>query len=140
MRTILFLTFLILTLFGCQKKSDVFMFDCVVFDEKVDAPVAGASVVMKVQNAAGGFNPVYVTVGTGTTMPMGGFISKWKRTFITRFGLRFHTLNTSTELSISIQTMFRSARLILPRFRLNQKLGFLRISSIRIALKQPHSK
>ncbi|MCF8459953.1 MAG: hypothetical protein K9G46_04465 [Flavobacteriales bacterium] len=73
MRTILFLAFLILALSGCQKKSDVFMFDCVVFDEKVNAPVSGASIVMNVQNAAGGFNPVFVTVGTGTTDVNGRF-------------------------------------------------------------------
>jgi len=73
MKTVSFLSFLILTISGCQKKTDVFMFDCVVFDEKVDAPVSGASVVMKVQNASGSFNPVYVTVGTATTDANGRF-------------------------------------------------------------------
>ncbi|MCF8465635.1 MAG: pollen Ole e 1 allergen/extensin family protein [Flavobacteriales bacterium] len=73
MRLLTSLTVALLAFAGCEKKSDVFMFDCVVFDEKVDAPVAGASVVMKVQNAAGGFNPVYVTVGTGTTDANGRF-------------------------------------------------------------------
>ncbi len=49
------------------------MFDCVVFDEKVNAPVAGASVVMKVQYAAGGFNPNYETVGSAVTDANGRF-------------------------------------------------------------------
>lgn len=49
------------------------MFDCVVFDQKVDEPVANATVVMKVQNASGGFNPSYVTVGSTTTDENGRF-------------------------------------------------------------------
>ena len=73
MRALFFLAILSLTFSSCDKKTDVFMFDCVVYDEKVDAPVSGASVVMKVQNAAGGFNPVYVTVGTATTDANGRF-------------------------------------------------------------------
>jgi hypothetical protein len=52
---------------GCTKKTDVFSFDCVVFDQKVNAAVEGASVVMKVQHAAGGFNPNYETVGSTVT-------------------------------------------------------------------------
>ncbi len=58
---------------GCKKKTDVFVFDCVVYDQKVDAPVAGANVIMKVQNAAGGFNPSFVTVGSATTNANGRF-------------------------------------------------------------------
>lgn len=73
MRTIAILSLVILVLTGCDKKSDVFMFDCVVYDEKVDAPVSGASVIMKIQNAAGGFNPSYVTVGSATTDANGRF-------------------------------------------------------------------
>jgi hypothetical protein len=64
---------LTLALAGCDKKTDVFMFDCVVFDLKVNGPVAGASVVMKVQRAAGGFNPNYETVGSAVTDANGRF-------------------------------------------------------------------
>jgi hypothetical protein len=73
MRLIPILIFVIVAFTSCDKKTDVFMFDCIVFDEKVNAPVSGASVVMKVQNAAGGFNPVYVTVGTAITDANGRF-------------------------------------------------------------------
>lgn len=73
MRLTAILMFVIVAFTSCDKKTDVFMFDCVVFDEKVNAPVSGASVVMKVQNAAGGFNPVYVTVGTAITDANGRF-------------------------------------------------------------------
>lgn len=62
-----------LLLASCKKKSDFFMFDCVVYDETVDIPVAGASIVMKVQRAAGGFNPNFETVGTATTDNDGRF-------------------------------------------------------------------
>lgn len=68
-----FLLIMVLALAGCEKKQDVFAFDCVVFDEKVNANVAGASVTMMVQEAAGGFNPNYVTVGTTTTDANGRF-------------------------------------------------------------------
>lgn len=72
MRNALFIGML-LTVAGCTKKSDYFMFDCVVFDQKVNAPVSGASVVMKVQYAAGGFNPNYETVGSAVTDANGRF-------------------------------------------------------------------
>lgn len=67
------LLFLTLALAGCGKKTDVFVFDCVIYDQKVDGPVAGATVVMKVQYAAGGFNPNYETVGSALTDPNGRF-------------------------------------------------------------------
>lgn len=72
MRAFVFLS-LVLMFAGCNKKTDVFMFDCVVFDQKVNAAVEGASVVMKVQNAAGGFNPTYVVVGSAVTDASGRF-------------------------------------------------------------------
>lgn len=72
MRSIVFVG-LLLALAGCNKKSDVYMFDCVVFDDKINQAVEGASVVMKVQNAAGGFNPSYVTVGSAVTDANGRF-------------------------------------------------------------------
>jgi hypothetical protein len=72
MRTLVFLS-LILVLAGCDKKTDVFVFDCVVYDEKVDAPVSGASVILKVQYAAGGFNPNFETVGLAVTSASGRF-------------------------------------------------------------------
>lgn len=65
--------FVAIALSGCTKKTDVFSFDCVVFDEKVNAGVEGASVVMKVQNASGGFNPNYETVGSAVTDANGRF-------------------------------------------------------------------
>lgn len=59
---------------GCTKKSNVYMFDCTVYDQKVDAGVEGALVVMKVQDASGGgFNPTYITVGSATTDASGRF-------------------------------------------------------------------
>lgn len=73
MRISAIITVLFLVFSGCTKKTDVFMFDCVVYDEKVDAPVSGASIIMKVQNAEGGFNPSYVTVGSATTDANGRF-------------------------------------------------------------------
>ncbi len=59
--------------FGCDKRTDVFMFDCVVYDQKVGGPVVDATVIMKVQRAAGGFNPNYETVGSTTTGTNGRF-------------------------------------------------------------------
>jgi len=73
MKTLPILVVLLLALSGCDKKSDVFMFDCVVYDQKVDAPVSGASIIMKVQNATGGFNPTFVTVGSAITDANGRF-------------------------------------------------------------------
>ena len=73
MKTVSFFAALLLILSGCDKRSDVFMFDCVVYDQKVDAPVSGASVIMKLQNASGGFNPTFVTVGSATTDANGRF-------------------------------------------------------------------
>lgn len=58
---------------SCQKRSDFFVFDCIVFDETVNTPVSGASVVMKVQRASGGFNPNFETVETATTDSDGRF-------------------------------------------------------------------
>jgi hypothetical protein len=58
---------------GCTKKTDVFVFDCVVFDQKNNTAVSQANIVMKVQYAAGGFNPNYETVGTTTTDANGRF-------------------------------------------------------------------
>ena len=58
---------------GCDKKTDVFMFDCTVYDERTDAPVAGANVIMSAQRADGGFNPNFETVGTATTDASGRF-------------------------------------------------------------------
>ncbi|MFM1875952.1 MAG: hypothetical protein RL266_1689 [Bacteroidota bacterium] len=72
MRFLLFISFSLL-LVSCQKKSDFFMFDCVVYDQTVNIPVAGASIVMKVQRASGGFNPNFETVGTATTDSEGRF-------------------------------------------------------------------
>lgn len=70
---ILLILVLLLSVAGCKKKSDVFMFDCVVYDEKVDAPVQGASVIMKVQYAAGGFNPNFEVVSSSITDASGRF-------------------------------------------------------------------
>lgn len=72
MRTLLLLL-LLTSILGCDKKTDVFMFDCVVYDEKVDAPVEGASVIMKVQYASGGFNPNFEVVGSAVTDATGRF-------------------------------------------------------------------
>ncbi|MGB1318970.1 MAG: hypothetical protein ACPG5W_12210, partial [Flavobacteriales bacterium] len=65
--------FLVLACAGCTKKTDVFVFDCVVFDQKVNAPVVGATVQMSVQRAAGGFNPNFENVGSATTDGNGRF-------------------------------------------------------------------
>jgi len=73
MKLLSILAIILLILSGCTKKTDVFMFDCVVYDDKVGAGVSGASVIMKVQNAAGGFNPSYVTVGSAITDSNGRF-------------------------------------------------------------------
>jgi len=58
---------------GCKKRTDVFMFDCVIHDQRIDAAVADADVTMLVQRAAGGFNPNYQTVGSTTTDANGRF-------------------------------------------------------------------
>lgn len=63
----------LLAVAGCKKKTDVFMFDCTVYDERVDVPVAGASVIMSAQRVDGGFNPNFETVGTATTDASGRF-------------------------------------------------------------------
>jgi hypothetical protein len=73
MRIAFLILFAGVILSGCQKKSDVFMFDCNVYDERVGIPVAGAEVVMKVQRADGGFNPNFEEVGTGETDNEGRF-------------------------------------------------------------------
>ncbi|MCB0756381.1 MAG: hypothetical protein H6601_08520 [Flavobacteriales bacterium] len=74
MRTLLVTVMLVLTtMVGCKKKSDVFMFDCTVYDERVDAAVSGASVTMLVQRADGGFNPNFEIVGSATTDASGRF-------------------------------------------------------------------
>ena len=66
--------FLVVVCFSCTKqKTDHFMFDCTVFDEKINAAVEGVSVVMKVQSAAGGFNPNWEIVGTTVTDASGKF-------------------------------------------------------------------
>jgi hypothetical protein len=65
--------FLIIAFAGCTKKTDVFVFDCVVFDQKVNAPVVGANVTMSVQRAVGGFNPNFENVGAATTDGNGRF-------------------------------------------------------------------
>ncbi len=67
------LILMLVALAGCDKKTDVFMFDCVVFDDRVNAAVADAAVVMKVQRADGGFNPNFETVGSATTDANGRF-------------------------------------------------------------------
>lgn len=58
---------------GCEKRTDVFMFDCTVYDERVDIPVANANVNLLVQRASGGFNPNFESVGTATTDANGRF-------------------------------------------------------------------
>lgn len=73
MKQLALLPFLLLLFSSCKDKPDVFMFDCVVYNQKINAPVSGASIIMKVQNAAGGFNPTYVTVGSATTDAHGRF-------------------------------------------------------------------
>ena len=65
--------FLIIAFAGCTKKTDVFVFDCIVFDQKVNAPVVGANVTMSVQRAVGGFNPNFENVGAATTDGNGRF-------------------------------------------------------------------
>jgi len=73
MRFVAFL-FLVVVFSGCTKpKTDHFMFDCVVFNEKINAVVEGVSVVMKVQSVSGGFNPNWETVGTAVTDGNGKF-------------------------------------------------------------------
>lgn len=73
MKNLVLLSLLALLFSSCKDKPEVFMFDCVVYDDKIDAPVSGASIIMKVQNAEGGFNPSYVTVGSATTDAHGRF-------------------------------------------------------------------
>lgn len=60
-------------LIGCDKKTDVFMFDCVVYDDRVDIPIANANVNLLVQRASGGFNPNFESIGTATTDASGRF-------------------------------------------------------------------
>jgi hypothetical protein len=49
------------------------MFDCVVYDDRVDIPVANANVNLLVQRASGGFNPNFESIGTATTDASGRF-------------------------------------------------------------------
>jgi len=65
---------MVVAIAGCTKqKTDHFMFDCTVFDQKINAAVEGVSVVMKVQRVTGGFNPNWETVGTTVTDASGNF-------------------------------------------------------------------
>jgi hypothetical protein len=65
---------LLLLASACTKKTDVFVFDCTVYDDKLAAPVANATVVMKVQRIDNGFNPNFETIGTATTDAQGRFV------------------------------------------------------------------
>ena len=73
MRTVVVLSVLALVFAGCKKKTDYFSFDCVVYDQKINAAVEGASVVLKAQRADGGFNPNYDLLGSATTDSEGRF-------------------------------------------------------------------
>ncbi len=97
-------TFLIFTIlvFGCKKKTDVFMFDCVVYDQKIDGPVVDATVIMKVQRAAGGFNPNYETVGSATTDASGRFYIDVDKEVFYSYRLEItHSLHFSETIDIS---------------------------------------
>lgn len=67
------LFFLMLILAGCDKKPEEFVFECTIFDAKLNTAVSGASVNLFVQRAAGGFNPNFEPVGTATTNASGKF-------------------------------------------------------------------
>jgi hypothetical protein len=73
MRIVSIILFLGLVMSGCDKKSDFFMFDCTVYDDKLDAPVSGAQVSIFVQRIEGGFNTNYQLVGEATTDAQGRF-------------------------------------------------------------------
>ena len=73
MRYLLVILAVCVAVVGCEKRTDVFMFDCTVYNERVDIPVAGASVTMKAQRVDGGFNPNFETIGTATTDASGRF-------------------------------------------------------------------
>lgn len=52
----------------------MFVFDCVIFDQRINAPVVGAEVVLSVQRSSnGGFNPNYETVASAITDANGSF-------------------------------------------------------------------
>ena len=63
----------VLAVVGCKKKTDVFVFDCVVFDQRVNAAIENATISMSVQRAVGGFNPNFEVVGNAITDANGRF-------------------------------------------------------------------
>lgn len=73
MKYLLALLGIAMVITGCDEKTDVFMFDCVVYDERVDIPVENANVNLLVQRASGGFNPNFESIGTATTDASGRF-------------------------------------------------------------------
>ncbi|TNF24326.1 MAG: hypothetical protein EP314_07965 [Bacteroidetes bacterium] len=101
---------------GCEERTDVFSFDCVVYDQKVDAPVQGATVVMKVQLAAGGFNPNYQTVASAVTDANGRFYLEVEKdvyysfraevTHPTHFSQGFNISPNDVPFSTSYSTTF----------------------------------
>lgn len=78
------------------------MFDCVVFDQKVNAPVEGAMVLVSVQRASGGFNPNWEEIASTTTNASGQFsIDIEKEVF---YAYRFeisHPQHFYTEFEVS---------------------------------------
>lgn len=102
MKRSLILAVVILVFSGCKEKPDVFMFDCVVYDQKVDAAVSGANVIMKVQNAAGGFNSSFVTVGSATTDAFGRFYIEVDKAVYYSFKLEItHSKHFSGTFSVN---------------------------------------
>ena len=101
MRTLLLLLGVVIML-GCEKKSDVFMFDCTVFNERINAPVEGANVVLSVQRVDGGFNPNFEEVGVATTDANGNFFIEVEKAVFYSFRLDvYHPTHFSESFSIS---------------------------------------
>lgn len=122
---------------GCEDEQDSFVFDCVVYNDALDMPVAGASVNMSVQrppNLNAGFDPVSVT----TTDANGRFRIEVPKEIYYAFRLNIsHPLHFSDEFLINpdnvpFTTPFASTFVLNPkgwlRLQVQNQQGSQRIS------------
>lgn len=71
MKRVLFLILIVVA--GCDTRTDFFAFDCTVYDQRLDQPVADATVRMYVQPAGNGFTTNYELAGAVNTDATGKF-------------------------------------------------------------------
>jgi len=94
-------TLAVVLLSACEKRTDTFVFDCTVYDQRLDMPVPGASVVMWVQRVNGGFNPNFEQVGATVTDAEGRFHLEVEKEVVFSFRVDVsHPDHFSTSFSI----------------------------------------